>query len=89
VLTITPSERAALQLLARGKTIDEIATCDVAHLLAKMGAVTAADAVAAAARRGLLERADNFIAHLPRDPQSPGTTEDPFGREHRNHTAPQ
>lgn len=64
MLQITPSERAALQLLANGNAATEIAgrlgisECEVeAHLtalFARMGAASRAEAIAAAFRRGLL-----------------------------------
>jgi DNA-binding NarL/FixJ family response regulator len=63
-LQITPWERDALELLAKGTATDEIARClgvtvaDVdarlAALFEKMGAATRPDAVAAAFPRGLL-----------------------------------
>lgn len=63
-LLITPWDREALQLLAKGHTKDDVAlglgmsTLDVAtqltKLFAAMGAATEAEAVAAAHRRGLL-----------------------------------
>jgi len=55
VLTITPLERAALQLLANGKACDAVANCDLRTLFAKMGATSQAEAVEAACRRGLLD----------------------------------
>jgi len=55
VLTITPLERAALQLLANGKACDAVANCDLRTLFAKMGAASQAEAVEAACRRGLLD----------------------------------
>jgi hypothetical protein len=58
VLTITPLERAALQLLANGKTCGEIACCDLNLLFAKMGAASQAEAVEAACRRGLVNKAE-------------------------------
>ena len=65
VLHITPSERAALQLLADGKAGNEIA-CGLgisepavephlSTLFARMGVASRAEAVAAALRRGLLQ----------------------------------
>jgi DNA-binding CsgD family transcriptional regulator len=64
VLRITPWERAALALLARDVPRSELATrlggseTDIEQqlvtLFARMGARSAAEAVAAAARRGLL-----------------------------------
>ena len=55
MLTITPLEREALQLLANGKACEEIASCDLNTLFAKMGAASQAEAVEAAVRRGLLD----------------------------------
>jgi hypothetical protein len=66
VLTITPSEREALQLLAKGKACEDIASCDLDTLFAKMGAATQAEAVEAAVRRGLLD-ADG-VAHQASQP---------------------
>jgi DNA-binding CsgD family transcriptional regulator len=64
MLHITPAERAALQLLADGKTTNEIARrlriaepavgTQLAALYARMGVVTEAEAIATASRRGLL-----------------------------------
>jgi DNA-binding CsgD family transcriptional regulator len=64
MLHITPAERAALQLLADGKTTNEIARrlriaepavgTQLAALYARMGVVTQAEAIATASRRGLL-----------------------------------
>jgi len=63
-LQITPSERQALQLLADGHTTDTVAVSLgigrlevdplLTRLFAAMGAACRAEAVAAAARRGLL-----------------------------------
>ena len=63
-LQITPSERDALELLANGTAIDEIARClgvtvcevegRLTALFAKMGTATRRDAAAAAFRRGLV-----------------------------------
>jgi DNA-binding CsgD family transcriptional regulator len=76
VLQITPTERAALQLLADGKATHEIADrlrvsestieAHLRRLFAKMGASTRAEAVAAAIRRGLLLPASypTFAAEL-------------------------
>jgi DNA-binding CsgD family transcriptional regulator len=64
VLHITPSERAALNLLANGVSTSELADrlgisepemhAQLTTLFTRMGAVSRADAVAAAFRRGLL-----------------------------------
>src|SRR5262245_56117687 len=64
VLRITPSERSALQLLADGKTTDEVASClgtsekeiegHLATLFMRLGAANRSEAIAAADRRGLL-----------------------------------
>ena len=64
MLQITPWERAALQLLASGAQLSDIARrlhvteaeaeARLAALIARMGAAGYPDAVAAAARRGLL-----------------------------------
>lgn len=64
LLHITPSERAALQLLASGKTTHEIAgrlgiteseaEVRLTTLFIRMGAETPTEAVVAAFRRGLL-----------------------------------
>lgn len=64
VLQITPWERQLLQQLACGAAPNEIASrggvreCDVESrltaLLARMGVTTTTEAIAAAARRGLL-----------------------------------
>jgi DNA-binding NarL/FixJ family response regulator len=64
VLHITPWERLALELLASGMATTELARrLDVTEpemegrlmtLFARMGAASAADAVASASRRGLL-----------------------------------
>jgi hypothetical protein len=48
-LQITPLERTALQLLAEAKT-----KADLTGLFTRMGVATAADAVDAAIRRGLI-----------------------------------
>jgi DNA-binding CsgD family transcriptional regulator len=64
LLRITPAERGALQLLAEGKSTSDIASClgvnaddvwpSLSALFARMGAATQTEAIAAAARRGLL-----------------------------------
>jgi len=64
VLQITPRERQALRLLARGKTTIDIGLClgvpvsevgpRLAALFAKMGAKNGVEAIADASRRGLL-----------------------------------
>jgi DNA-binding NarL/FixJ family response regulator len=64
VLHITPWERAALELLAAGTNTSDIAShlripeseiqLRLSMLFARMGAASPADAVSAAARRGLL-----------------------------------
>jgi DNA-binding CsgD family transcriptional regulator len=64
VLQITPSERAALQLLANGKAKGEVADrlrvseievdAQLAMLFARLGAASQSEAVAAALRRGLV-----------------------------------
>jgi DNA-binding CsgD family transcriptional regulator len=68
MLHITPAERAALQLLADGKTTGEIARrlriaeaavgTQLAALYARMGVVSRAEAIATASRRGLLGMAN-------------------------------
>jgi DNA-binding CsgD family transcriptional regulator len=68
MLQITPLERAALQLLAKGKPSDEIAGClgisectveaRLTALFARMGAPSRIEAIAAAFRRGLLTSDD-------------------------------
>jgi len=68
VLQITPSERTALQLLANGMAMSELARqlgigeCQIeahlATLFARMGAAGRTDAIAAALRRGLLISSD-------------------------------
>lgn len=70
LLHITPSERTALQLLASGKTTDEIAgrlgitECEadvhLTTLFLRMGAGTPTEAIAAAFRRGLLTPEDQI-----------------------------
>lgn len=64
MLQITPWERSALQLLASGTTLNQIGgrlgmterevEHRLAELFAKMGARNTTDAIASAARRGLL-----------------------------------
>ena len=64
MLHITPAEREALQLLAKGTSTSDIATClgvnaddvwpSLTALFARMGAATQTQAIAAAGRRGLL-----------------------------------
>jgi DNA-binding CsgD family transcriptional regulator len=82
VLQITPLERRALQLLAQGPSAREIAIClgipvsDVdAHLsalFARMRVASRADAIADAARRGLLftdapdRRVPRALSHVSR-----------------------
>src|SRR5215471_12324833 len=66
ILQITPSDREALRLLAAGHSNDDVALglgisaraieAQLVKLFAAMGAATPAEAVAAAHRRGLLER---------------------------------
>jgi DNA-binding CsgD family transcriptional regulator len=67
VLTITPLERAALQLLANGKPCDELANCDLRTLFEKMGAASQAEAVEAACRRGLVDADD--VTHQASQPR--------------------
>ncbi|HMF99433.1 MAG TPA: LuxR C-terminal-related transcriptional regulator [Vicinamibacterales bacterium] len=65
LLQITPSERQALQMLADEKGATDIASClgihlseveaRLAALFAAMGTSTRTEAIAAAARRGLLK----------------------------------
>ena len=80
MLQITPWERQALQLLAQGSGSSEIGIClgvpasevevHLTALFARMGAASPADAIADAARRGLLvssfpvtsRRAERLIA---------------------------
>jgi len=67
-LRITPWERLALQLLAKGRTAHEVAArlgvstleteTILTRLFAAMGAASQAEAVALAHRRGLVARAD-------------------------------
>src|SRR5262249_56970800 len=64
MLQITPGERTALELLANGRSIAEIATTldvrvsevewHLASLFSRMGVTSHTEAVAAASRRGLL-----------------------------------
>jgi NarL family two-component system response regulator YdfI len=77
VLHITPWDQAALQLLANGTAVDEIAGClgmgerevdtYLTALFVKMGAASRSEAVAAAFRRGLLARTPDFFSgvHAP------------------------
>jgi DNA-binding CsgD family transcriptional regulator len=68
VLQITPGERVALQLLAKGRRSDEIAgrlgigerevDAHLTILFARMGATNRSEAIAAAFRRGLLTADD-------------------------------
>jgi DNA-binding CsgD family transcriptional regulator len=68
MLQITPWERDALQLLANGKAMNDIATylgihardieSDLTRLFAAMGAATQAEAIAGALKRGLLSSAE-------------------------------
>jgi DNA-binding NarL/FixJ family response regulator len=72
VLLITPWERTALQLLAAGLTIHEMARRfemaeaelerQLASLFGRLGTTTAAEALTTAARRGLLS---NDLATAP------------------------
>ena len=67
MLSITPCERSALQLLADGKATDEVASSlgiaehevegHLSSLFARMGATDRSEAIAAARRRGLLSLA--------------------------------
>ena len=67
MLQITPSERRALELLAKGKTNHEIANhlqvserdfeSSLTVLFARMGVASRTEAIAAAVRRGLLASA--------------------------------
>src|SRR5262245_47028911 len=54
MLLITPEERAALQLLAEGKAIGDIAGVRFESLFARMGATNQTQAVEAALKRGLI-----------------------------------
>ena len=77
VLHITPWDQAALQLLADGTAVDEIAgrlgmgehEVDdyLTALFAKLGAATRGEAIAAAFRRGLLAGTPAFFSgvHTP------------------------
>jgi DNA-binding NarL/FixJ family response regulator len=66
VLQITPKEREALQLLARGSEISQIAgrfglstsefETSLSRLFTMMGATTPSEAIAAALKRGLLSQ---------------------------------
>ena len=65
MLHITPSERSALEFLALGKALEEIADlwqvsvteveARLELLFARMGATNRAEAIAAACRRGLVQ----------------------------------
>ena len=73
MLHITPHERAALQLLANGEENRGIADglgvserdveAHLSRLFARMGAASRTEAIAAASRRGLLQR-DASGCHL-------------------------
>lgn len=64
-LQITPGERRALQLIAQGKAGGEVGQClgvapnelgnHLATLFAKLGAGNGAEAIAEAARRGIVD----------------------------------
>jgi len=72
VLQITPSERAALQLLANGKATAEIAGHlgvtewevgpHLTRLFARMGAASGIEAIAVALRRGLISPDEEMLA---------------------------
>lgn len=72
VLQITPAERAALQLLADGRTTRAIADqlgateyeveTRLTTLFARMGATCRTEAVAAAFRRGLLSSDEQVLS---------------------------
>ena len=65
LLQITPGERQALQLIAQGKAVGEVGQClgvspnelgsQLTALFAKLGAGIGAEAIAEAARRGIVE----------------------------------
>ena len=71
VLQITPSERAALNLLANGASTSELADrlgisepemdTQLSTLFTRMGAVGRAEAIAAAIRRGLVVTAAGML----------------------------
>jgi len=75
VLQITPSERAALQLLANGKATSEIASHlgvtelelgpHLTKLFSRMGAASRTEAVAVAFRRGLVSQGGHKTAPSP------------------------
>jgi NarL family two-component system response regulator YdfI len=78
VLQITPGERVALQLLANGKALNEIAgrlgigereaDAHLTILFARMGAASRSEAIAAAFRRGLLTVDDQLQEVRPLAP---------------------
>lgn len=89
MLFFTPCERAALQLPAAGKNPAEIAhrlgigepavEAHLASLFAKMGAASRSEAIAAAARRGLLsndrQRSQPLLfLHVPQPTSCPAVT---------------
>jgi len=65
LLQITPGERQALQLIAQGKAVCEVGQClgvpanelgiHLTALFAKLGAGNGAEAIAEAARRGIVD----------------------------------
>jgi DNA-binding CsgD family transcriptional regulator len=65
LLQITPGERQALQLIAQGKAVYEVGQClgvppnelsiHLTALFAKLGAGNGAEAIAEAARRGIVD----------------------------------
>jgi DNA-binding CsgD family transcriptional regulator len=65
LLQITPGERQALQLIAQGKAVGEVGQClgvppnelgnHLTALFAKLGAGNGAEAIAEAARRGIVD----------------------------------
>jgi DNA-binding CsgD family transcriptional regulator len=65
LVKITPGERQALQLIAQGRAIGEVGQClgvppsqlgfHLAELFAKLGAATDVEAIAEAARRGIVD----------------------------------
>jgi two-component system, NarL family, response regulator YdfI len=77
VLHITPWDQAALQLLANGTAVDEIAgrlgmgerevETYLTTLFAKLGVASRSEAIAAAFRRGLLAGTPDFFSgvHAP------------------------
>ena len=64
LVQITPGERQALQLIAQGRAIGEVGQClgvppsqlgfHLTELFAKLGASTGSEAIAEAARRGIV-----------------------------------